>query len=351
MIVRVTLLLLSGLLTLLASPPAGADESLGALVVLNKGEATASIIDRATGRELARLPTGEGPHEVAVSPDGRTAVACDYGVQGAEGNSLTVIDLPGKRVVRTIDLGKYTRPHGIVFTPDGERVVVTAEGARALIVVDVEKGEVVKAIDTDSNVSHMVAITPDASRAFAANIGSGTMTAIDLERGERIANIETGRGAEGIDVSPDGREVWVTNRAAYTITVIDVKTLEILDEISCGQFPIRAKFTPDGAHVLVTCAASGDVAVIDAKKREEVRRIPMKVDAKDAEGRLFADRFGESPVPIGVLIPPDGRHAYIANAQADLIAVIDLSTWEVTGIVEAGREPDGMAWSPLNLAP
>ena len=46
----------------------------GTLVVLNKTEATASLIDLASGRVHATLPTGDGPHEAAVSPDGRTAL-------------------------------------------------------------------------------------------------------------------------------------------------------------------------------------------------------------------------------------------------------------------------------------
>jgi len=336
-------------MALLASHGVAQEPALGTLIVLNKGEASASIIDPATHNEIARVPTGQGPHEVAVSPDGKTAVACNYGVRDHPGRSLTVIDLPTQRVVRTIDLGEYSRPHGIVFMPDGQRVVVTAEGAESLIVVDVESGEVVKAIDTDSSVSHMVAITPDAARAFVANIGSGTVTAIDLEKGTRLRNIATERGAEGIDVSPDGSEVWVTNRSAYTISIIDAESLEVVGEIACGQFPIRAAFTPDGKHVLVTCARSGDVAVFDAESREEVRRVPMKLDPKDAKGRLFGDRFGQSPVPIGVLVPPDAGRAYIANAQADLVAVVDLQQWKVVDALEAGREPDGMAWSPLDL--
>ncbi len=46
----------------------------GTLIVLNKDGASASLLDRATGKEFARLDTGTGPHEVAVSPDGTIAV-------------------------------------------------------------------------------------------------------------------------------------------------------------------------------------------------------------------------------------------------------------------------------------
>ena len=99
----------------------------GTMVVTNKGPATATIIDVATGRSLATLPTGQGPHEVVMSADGRVAVVTDYGAQGPGGNTLTVIDVPGLRVARTIDLGQYRRPHGIVFLPGDSLVAVTSE--------------------------------------------------------------------------------------------------------------------------------------------------------------------------------------------------------------------------------
>ncbi len=53
------------------------------LVITNKQDATASIISLGDGRTVATLPTGEGPHEVAVSPDGKLAVVTDYGAQVA----------------------------------------------------------------------------------------------------------------------------------------------------------------------------------------------------------------------------------------------------------------------------
>ena len=42
----------------------------GTLVVLNKSEASASLIDLASGKEVARIAVGDGPHEAATSPDG-----------------------------------------------------------------------------------------------------------------------------------------------------------------------------------------------------------------------------------------------------------------------------------------
>ncbi|MFQ5877580.1 MAG: cytochrome D1 domain-containing protein [Acidobacteriota bacterium] len=329
-------------------PGGGAAGGAGTLVVLNKSAATASLIDLDSNEVVATVPTGTAPHEVAVSPDGRLAVASNYGRRDP-GSTLTVIDVPAARAVRTIDLGEYRRPHGIQWLPDGRHVVVTAEENRALLTVDVESGRVVSATETRQRLSHMVVVTPDGSRAFVANIGSGSVTVIDLRSGSRVDDIPTGDGAEGIAITPDGKEVWITNREADTVTVLDASSLEVVKELESKSFPIRAGVTPDGRHVLVSNARSGDVAVFDAAGKREVRRIVMKLSAGETEGRLFGESFGESSVPIGILIRPDGRRAYVAHANADVVSVVDLDSWKVVGELKPGREPDGLGYSPLRV--
>lgn len=334
---------------LLAAGPAAAGPG-GTLIVLNKSDATASLLDPATGDQRALLPTGDGPHEAAVSPDGRIVVVGDYGTRDAAGSTLTVLDLPGAKVSRTVALtldgATYHRPHGLAFLDD-RRVVVTCERERAVLIVDVVAGRVERAIATDQDISHMLALAPGGERAFVANIGSGTMTVLDLDAGRKVADVATGEGAEGIAVSPDGAEVWVTNRAADTVTVVDADTLANRATIALPGFPIRATFTPDGRHVLVSLARAGAVAVLDAAKRSVVATVRMDArPGNDRDQRLFGDRFGDSPVPIGILIPPAGDRAYVANTNADVVTVIDLATFEIEGRLTAGREPDGMAWSP-----
>ena len=335
---------LLSLLALCLASTAG--EPGGTVVVLNKGAASATLIDRASGRTVATLATGRGPHEVAVSPDGKTAVVTNYGAR-QPGSTLTVFDLSAGRVARQIDLERYHRPHGIMFHPDGKRIVVTAEAEKALIVVDVASGKVLHAIDTGQNVGHMVALSPKAARAYVANIGSGSMTAIDLETNKRLKVVPTGRGAEGIAVSPDGREVWVTNRAAGSISVVNAAKLEVVATLKCAGFPIRTKFTPDGKHVLVSCAFAGELAVFDAKERKELRRIDLATDAAQ-KGNMFRRR---GPLPIGILVPPDGSHAFVATGGYDQLVVIDLKTWKVTARHKTGREPDGVAYSKVAVAP
>jgi DNA-binding beta-propeller fold protein YncE len=103
--------------------------------------------------------------------------------------------------------------------------------------------------------------------------------------------------------------------------------------------------TPDGRWVLVSNARTGELAVFDAKQRTEARRLPLKAELRATEGRLM--QFGDSSVPIGVVVHPDGKRAWVAHANADVITVLDLEKWTASGTLKAGREPDGMAYSPL----
>jgi YVTN family beta-propeller protein len=319
------------------------------LVVLNKAEATASLIDLKSGAVVATIPTGQGPHEAAASHDGKHVLATNYGTAQAPGQTLTLIDVAAKQAIKTIDLGEYKRPHGVRWMKDGKRAVVTAEANKVLLIIDVFEGTVKSAIPTDQEVSHMVVTTPDEKFAFVANIASGTVTAIDLVGGKLVRQIATGKGAEGIDITPDGKQVWITNRSADTVCVIDAKELSVTATLPSKSFPIRARSTPDGKQVLVSNASSGDIAVFDTAGKKEIRRIKIPLEAADTEGRLFNSQFGNSSVPIGIVIHPNGKQAYVANANADAISVIDLEKWTVAGKLKAGKEPDGMAYSSVQL--
>ena len=334
---------------LLALGAVGGPASFGAgparadmLIVLNKSDHEAVLVDPATLEVLGKLPTGHGPHEAAVSPDGKTAWVCNYGAVGVfrgeserkfqAGNTLTVLDLAKRKVVKTIDLGDFKQPHGIAFSRDGKKVWLTCEGAGAVIEVDAASGKVGKSWKTGQEVSHMLVATPDEKKLYIANIRSGTATVIDRASGG-VKTIPTGAGAEGIDVRPDGLEVWVTNRAANTVSVIDVaKDTVVANLPSGGNFPIRVKFTPDGREAWVSNAQSNAVAIFDARTREKVGEIAV------------------GAVPIGIQMSPDGRRAFVANTNDDQVTALDVTERKVAGVIKTGNEPDGMAWSSIPVA-
>ncbi|UCF39089.1 MAG: beta-propeller fold lactonase family protein [Acidobacteriota bacterium] len=310
------------------------------LVVLNKSDHTATVLDRDTGGKLATIVTGLAPHEVAVDPERGIGVVANYGTSVNPGSSLSVLDLRSRRAIKTIGLKRFRRPHGIQFFRDGSRVAVTAEANQAVLIVNVETSEIEQVVPTGQQISHMLVLSPDEKWCYVTNIESGSLSVLNLERSQLYRTLDVGEGAEGIDVSPDGKELWIASRAEDRVAVIDTETLEITEHIETGSFPIRVRFLSDGEHVLVSNARTGDVSVLSRSEKKEIQRVSMGLTAKEQEDRLL--QFDLSPVPIGIVLDDELPRAYIANSNADIITVLDLVSWEITARLQAGEEPDGM---------
>jgi len=306
------------------------------LIVLNKSDDEAVLVHPTSLRIEARIATGHGPHEAAVTPDGRRAFVCNYGLTGVfrdgerkdePGNTLSVVDLDRRAVVDTIRLGQYTKPHGIWVSRDGKHIWLTCEGVQSVLELSAADGGIGKVWKTGQDVSHMLVPTPDERKLYVANIRSGSVSVVDRGN-DSVKTIPTGAGAEGIDVTPDGREVWVTNRAANTISVISVREDTVATSFeSGGTMPIRVKFTPDGREAWVTNAKSDAITIFDVAGRKLTATLPA--------GKM----------PIGMQMSPDGSRVYIANTNDNRITVIDVKKRVTVGEIQPGNEPDGMAWA------
>ena len=112
------------------------DALAGTLAVVNRRDGTVSLVDLASKQISATIPVGEGPHEVAISPDGGWAVVSNYGPTGAPGATLSLIDIAAGSVEATIALGKHRSPHGLAWTKDGSQILATVESDSALLVID-----------------------------------------------------------------------------------------------------------------------------------------------------------------------------------------------------------------------
>ena len=304
------------------------------LVVANKQAASATLLDVASGRAVATLPTGEGPHEVAASPDGRWAVVTNYGAQ-VPGSSLTVIDLDRRAVARTIPLGEYRRPHGAAFLPGGRRLAVTVEANRAVLIVELERGVVERALPTGEAGSHMLAVSPDGRTIYTANIGGGSVTALDASGTAPARTAPVAPRTEGIALSPDGRRLWVGSNQNNTVIVLDAATLAPLDTLAADGLPYRLAVTPDGRRAIVSNPMLGAVRLFDTATMRETALV-----------RIPAGSAGEGGAgPVGFALAPDGRTAYVALQGRNQVGVLDLGAGTVTRFLDVGAGPDGIAYA------
>ena len=300
------------------------------LIVANKAEDTISLVNLKTLQVVGKVGIGRGPHEVAVTPDGKWAFSANY---EGPGDSISVVDLETGQERGRIRLDPYRRPHGLAISKDGRRLYATCEANQSILEIGIATGKISRVFPTGQRITHMLALAPDGRRLYAANLGSGSVTVLDLVDGKVVAQIATGAGCEGIDVAPDGKEVWATNREAGTISIIETGANRVGDHLPCPGFPIRLRFTPDGKMALITCYEENSVAIFDVASRKEIRRI------RPSGSFAFQN-------PIGLVIEPEGQRAFFSDTRGDRVLVIDLSTLTLVDGIPVGKEPDGLAYAP-----
>jgi len=307
----------------------GRAQSGARLLVLNKEDATLAIVELASGKVLGKIPTGEGPHELVASTDGKIAFASNYGGGTAPGHTISMIDLASRKELRRIDVSPLSRPHGLAFV--NGKLYFTAEANKKIARYDPAADKIDWQFETGQNATHMVLPTKDARTIFTSNIASDSVSLIE-QGGNNSWNqtvIPVGKGPEGIDLAPDGKTVWSAHSRDGGVSVIDVAGRKVIATIDARtKRSNRIKLTPDGKLALISDLEAGELVVLDTAARKEVRRMPL----------------GKSPE--GVLIAPDGKRAFVAVNGDNYVAVIDLATWQVTQKIEAGKGPDGLALVP-----
>ena len=299
-----------------------------ALFVLNKAENSLAIVDPATQQVVARIPTGEGPHEIAASSDGKLAVVTNYGAK-TPGHSLSVIDLVTQKEIHRLDLGPLGRPHGILFA-DG-KFYFTAELNKLIARYDPTTNNLDWLLGVGQNRTHMLVRTKYLNEFFTSNVDSNTITAIEKSSdpsGWKESNIAVGKGPEGIDISPDDKEVWGANSGDGTVSIIETASGKVTHTFDVRtKHSNRLKFTPDGKLALISDPDINELVIVDTASRKITKKLNV--------GRN----------PGGILIVPDGSRAYVALAGDNAVAVIDLHTLEVSGKIPTGQGPDGLAWA------
>lgn len=306
----------------------------GTAVVVNQQSDSITLVDVATMSVAMHVPVVGGPHEAAVSPDGRTVVVTNYHRQGVPQKALSVIALPSGKPIRTIDLSPYRMPHDLRWV-DATHVVCTAEADSALLLVDIVAGKMVRKFETAARGSHMLALSTDRKRLYCSNMGGGSVSVFDFASGEKLKDITTGKECEGVGVTPDGRWVWAGNRAEDTISIIDTQSLEVVKRLDSPGFPYRVQFTPDGRRALVPHARAGSLVVCDVAEQRVERAIPLGL-TKVAE-----------PSTAGVFPHPSGRFAFVTVRNDSSMLVLDLESGTTLARVQVQQSPDGVSWSPV----
>lgn len=110
------------------------------------------------------------------------------------------VDLEKWRVARRFPTGKG--PYNIEVTPDGKKLLVSYKSDRAIGILDTTTGRELARLPSSRRVTHGVVISPDGRYGFVSSEGvgseKGTVDVVDMRTNKLVTTVETGLQAGGI---------------------------------------------------------------------------------------------------------------------------------------------------------
>ena len=278
-------------LAILAEP--GLAQAAGLAFVINSNDASLSLLNLDTHREIRRVPMLREPHHMALTPDHRSLVIGDttgntlffldpstgalqrqavisdpYQLQySPDGRYLTVAGLARAQIdiydAATLKLlhrvPARSLPSHINYAPDSSVVFVSLQGADRLMAIETATGRVM----WDSKVGRTPAgVLWDRGRLLVGIMGEAHFAVVDPVDGHVERTVPTGRGAHTMFLTHDGKTIYATNRVDGTVTVIDPVSLSVLRTIQVPGGPDDMDFAPDG-KIWATLRFAQSVAVLD----------------------------------------------------------------------------------------
>lgn len=305
----------------------GAQAQPSPIFVLNSLEASVSVVDPLTWKDVRRIPTGKEPHHLYLTPDEKSLV-----IANALSDSLLFIDPKTGAVQRTVR--DILDPYQLRFSPDMKWFVIAGNRLNHVDIYHWNGSDLTlaKRIATGKTPSHLW-VNSKSTTVYATMQESDELVAIDLPTQTLLWRAKTGSLPADVFGTPDDKALLIGLTGGRGVEVYDVTgaTPRLLKTIPTGKGAHSFRSAGDKRHVFVSNRVADTISKIDFQTMTVVDNYPAPSGPDDMD------------------LSPDGRFIYVASRWAKKLSVIDTTTHTVVRQVNVGKSPHGV-WT-LDHAP
>lgn len=314
-------------------------DSTGRLAASSIANKSLTIVDLRTHRLLRTMALDLTPERMVISPDGYLV-----GIGDAKQGVVAVVSILNYREMARV--GGFVEPTKLTFGLDGSQLYVTDSATNRLALIDVVQNKrmfdipvaqtsrvpaSVRAGARPPDTVSALTRTPDGRYGFVSNAQDNTLKVIDLSTEKIIKTLEVGRTPQRPYGTADGRLMLVPNEGDATVSVIDTSMLQVVATLPGGR-GVQAINTGWFESVAFVMSAAGKkVVLLDLMKFQSAGQIPLP--GKPGPG----------------VVTSSGDKLYVALADVDKIAVIDVRTRRLAKVIDGvARQPFGVTMAKTN---
>jgi WD40 repeat protein len=272
------------------------------------------------GRQLA---SGDMILSGRVSPDGKLFAFTNTGYTHHE---LHLVDLASEKEIATFPLEQAWS--GLAFAPNGNRIYISSgagyPGSDIMYFdrwdnagwKDARAGYNLYGAAKDRTAVSWLGTSPDGTLLYALNNSDDHLYILETHGGRAVARLKVGDHPISAEISKDGKTLYVANLGGASVAVVDIADAAhpaIAATLATDPHPNDLALTADG-RLFVSCGNTNNVISFDLKTRERLEVINTALAPKAPAGST----------PNSLALSPDGEMLYVANADNNSVAVIEV---------------------------
>jgi DNA-binding beta-propeller fold protein YncE len=307
------------------------------VVVVNTQDASVSLVDLATMKEVKRHPVGNRPYGIAVTKGGKAAAV---GVEDEE--CVKFFSLPDFKEAGRTKIGKMFNDH-IVLTQDGKHVLVANFYSDDVVGIDV--GTMAEAFRIkDCSAPHVVKYGPLKKRAYVTCKKVTGIAVIDPVERKRVKVVPLNVNPRSLTFSPDEAKLYFGSFWVDGVFELDTAS---------GKVTRLLKFDPPKGNADPQEVTYHGVEMLTDKVLVAANEGRSHVDAVDVTTGKLLDRLADVSKPCCVEKLPGQTGtsvkflvSNIGDGTLQLAELTDAGKLRSLGKAQVGKAPKRVAFLP-----
>ena len=272
------------------------------------------------GRQLA---SGDMILSGQISPDGKLFAFTNTGYTR---HNLHIVDLATEKEIATFPMEQAWS--GLAFSPAGDRIYVSnGAGYKGSDIQVFDRwdnagwkearvGYTLHGAAKDHTAVSWLGTSPDGALIYALNNSDGQLYILESHGGRAVSRLQVGDHPMSARLSKDGKSLYVANLGSANVAIVDVSEPgrpRVDATLATDPHPNDPALTSDG-RLFVSCGNTNNVIAFDIKSRQRLEIINTALTPKAPAGST----------PNSLALSPDGHVLYVANADNNAVAVVDV---------------------------